>query len=412
MLNTVKDDDEDDIFVEVKAVKPFVRPDGRTARRKKIFSLIRTVAILVLPSLLGGIYLFGISSNMYAVNAIVMVRIPVLGAPSSGSSGGSSGGALASLLGGGGSGGASGGSTTTRAIDESYAVVQYIQSQAAFRDIDQEINFRQRFSSSNIDWWHRLPKNATFLQEYNYYLNHISVNYDDVEGQILLSTYGFTPDLTLAIAKAITHASERLVNKFNDRATRDYIALAERQLAEKKQAWIDASNAVTQFQLHNSIIDPSLVSTSYNGVITTLISQAAALRAQIASIPKLGGGESPQAAPLRNQLKALEDEIQHQQSILTGSSNTIALKMARFTNLTTEQQIAQQEYVSAVSMVDGELFQAKRQMLYIVSVVPPELPVLPEYPERWKDLAIIFSCSVAAWMLIRICVAALKDHLA
>ncbi|MBB2201124.1 hypothetical protein [Gluconacetobacter tumulisoli] len=399
-------EDEDDFEFEVRAVRPYVHPTVQQRRRQRIRSIIISAIILCVPTLVGALYLFVFSSNVYATNSIVMVRVPLFG-QSSGSSGGG-GGAMAALMGGG--GGGSSATPTTRAIDESYAVVQYIQSEEAFRQVEREIGFRKLMSQPGVDWLHRLSPHASFRWAYRYYLRHVHVYYDDFQGQILLSTYAFTPETSLAIANALTHASEHLVNRFNDQAAQDYLAVARQQVVEKKREWDQASEALMNFRLANDVIDPALSSTSYNNVIMTLVGQAASLRAQIAAVGKLGEPVG-QVGPLRNQLTALEQEIDRQQTRLTGHNDALARTIAGFSTLTTAQSIAQQEYVSALSTLDTELFTIKRQMLYIVNVVPPRAPEEAQYPQRWKDLAIILVLSFCAWLTVRIVVAALKDHL-
>lgn len=402
MLDNPRNNDESQ-EIEIHAVRPYVPPTYEKKRQEKKWSLIFSAIILILPSLIGVLYLFAVSSRIYATDSIVMVRVPIFGQPSG--SGGGGGGGMAALMGGGGSA-----STTTRAMDESYAVVQYIQSEEAFRQIDKEVNFRKSMSNGNIDLFHRLSRNADFLTSYHYYLEHVHVYYDDFQGQILLSTYAFTPQMALAIATALTHASENLVNRFNAQAAKDYLAVAQQQVDEKKAEWNHASEALMNFRLANGVIDPGVSSASYTSVIMSLIGQAASLRAQISAITKRDGNNA-QVGPLRNQLDALEQEIDRQQTRLTGHNDALARTMAGYSTLTTTQSIAQQEYVTALSTLNAELFAVKRQMLYLVDIVPPRLPDDAEYPRRWKDLAIIFVLSICAWLSVRIVVAALKDHL-
>lgn len=407
-LKDVAEEDEDEDEFDLRAMRPHVPAAAQARRRQRIVSIIISVIILCVPTLIAALYLFTISSRIYAINAIVMVRVPVFGQPDGSSGGGGGGGGMAALMGGGSTGGAT---PTMRAIDESYAMVQYVQSEEAFREIDREISFRQLMSRPDIDWFHRLSPNASFGQAYRYYLRHIHIYYDDFEGQLLLSTYAFTPQTALMIATALSHASERLVNRFNNQAAQDYLAVARQQVAEKKQAWDEASEALTKFRMENDVIDPTLSTTSYTTMIMTLVGQASSLRAQIASVIKESNVSEGQLGPLKTQLSALEQEIDRQQARLTGSNNALARTMAGFSSFTTAQSIAQQEYVSALSTLDAELFAVKRQMLYVVDIVPPHLPEQAQYPQRWKDLGITFVLSVCVWLLVRIVVAAIKDHL-
>src|SRR5262249_14274741 len=130
------DDEDDDVAITVRparaptALSPAAR--ARQRRRSKLFS----VAFILTPLLVSAIYLFGFCSDIYEVDTVFMIK-PPSSSEGGGSSGGSGGsgimGALGSAMGGG------GGSPMSRAIDESYAVVQFIQSREAFRELDKAV---------------------------------------------------------------------------------------------------------------------------------------------------------------------------------------------------------------------------------------------------------------------------------
>jgi BexC/CtrB/KpsE family polysaccharide export inner-membrane protein len=401
MLETLENDD--DIFHD-RAVRPAppLRRDALRRRRRR--SMIFSAVFLLLPSILAVVYFYGICSDIFSVDTTVLIRGPAV--PSAPSGGGAPGGGGGGLL-----GGSDVTSGMTRAIDESYAVVQFIQSREGFRLVASKLGYIKRYSDPNIDWLHRLPADTDFETAYRNYGRHVSAYYDDIEGQVNLNVWGFSAETSYLISKELTDASERLVNEFNERAKHDFIALAETQVERKHEAVTRADTAMRDFRISRNVIDPTLISTELGSVITTLTSQAATVQANLDAVQRLGLSAAG-AAPLRNQIVALRQEIDRQQQRLTGNNGPLAAVLADFAAVSTAQSVAQQEYLAAVQTRDNAIFEASKKALYVVDVVPSRVPEEAQYPKRWLDVLLVICTTIGVWVVWRILLAAVRDHMA
>jgi capsular polysaccharide transport system permease protein len=396
---------DDDIAVRIRAVRPPPVASREQHRRNRLRSMLFNLAILVLPPIAATIYFVFICSDIYEVDAVMIVKNPPVGqgAASSSSSAGS---ALSSML-----GGSSGGSPMTRAVDESYAVATYVQSSNAFEELDKKLNLRKYFSSDKIDWWNRLSPNADFVKAYYYYQNHVYVYYDDLQGQILLTTYGFDAETTYKMAEVLSEMSEQVVNRFNQKAQNDFINLARDQVAKMKASLQGVQDKITDFRLHTHMIDPGTLTSLYSGIITSLQADASATQAEISSLKSLGLSQESKVGPLQNRLRSDMEQIKREQTHLTGETGAVAPVLQEYAFLQEELTLVQGEYSSAVETLDSSVFDAERQKLYMVYVVPPEPPVEAQLPRRLKDVLLTIALTVLSWVIIRVIIASIREHM-
>ncbi len=398
MLETL--DNDDDIFHD-RAVRPAPPLRRDALRRSRRRSMLFTAFFLLAPTILAVVYYYGVCSWIYSVDTTVLIRGPAMPASPGGGPAGGGGGLM---------GGGDITSGMTRAIDESYAVVQFIQSREGFRLIRDKLGYEKLYSDPSIDWLHRLPADADFETAYRSYGRHVSAYYDDIEGQVNMNVWGFSPDVAYRISRELKAASERLVNEFNERAKHDFIALAEAQVERKHEAVEHANAAMRDFRISRNVIDPTLISTELGSIITTLTSQTATVEANLEAVQRLGL-TSAGTAPLRNQIAALQRAIDKQQQRLTGNNGPLASVLADFSAVSTAQSVAQQEYLAAIQTRDNAIFEASKQALYVVNVVPARVPEEAQYPRRWLDVLIAFCATLGAWITFRIVLAAIRDHM-
>jgi capsular polysaccharide transport system permease protein len=393
-------DNDDDIFHD-RAVRPAPPLRRDALRRSRRRSMLFTAFFLLAPTILAVVYYYGVCSWIYSVDTTVLIRGPAMPASPGGGPAGGGGGLM---------GGGDITSGMTRAIDESYAVVQFIQSREGFRLIRDKLGYEKLYSDPSIDWLHRLPADADFETAYRSYGRHVSAYYDDIEGQVNMNVWGFSPDVAYRISRELKAASERLVNEFNERAKHDFIALAEAQVERKHEAVEHANAAMRDFRISRNVIDPTLISTELGSIITTLTSQTATVEANLEAVQRLGL-TSAGTAPLRNQIAALQRAIDKQQQRLTGNNGPLASVLADFSAVSTAQSVAQQEYLAAIQTRDNAIFEASKQALYVVNVVPARVPEEAQYPRRWLDVLIAFCATLGAWITFRIVLAAIRDHM-
>lgn len=387
----------DDVVAEEKPAPLLQRMAVREFWQSNIKTFNRL--FLALPVVVAAGYLYLVAPDGYRVDTVLAIRNPSNNVAMGGSMAGMSA-ALAST----------GQGYAERAIDESFAVVNFIRSREAYNELEKSLKLSERFTGGHIDWFHRLSTKADYEQRYENYLDHTSVSYSDIEGQITLSTDAYDPETAYQMAQVLARISERLVNKFNERARTDMIKLAQVQLTEAEDGLRSAMLAMTDLQVKNGMLDPTDEAMSYSKIIGSLREQVAVKRAELGALTSTASPDSPRAVEIRNMLASLETQIRTEQSRLTGRTDALAPLISKFKLLTIDVELAQQKYNSASAMLQSALLQSEHQKLYVVNIVPPVPPIESTIPKRFLILLGVVAMTFVAWLIARLILASIRDH--
>ena len=368
-------------------------------RRRKILSAIFSFAVLLVPTLISAIYIYGYASDVYQVDTVFQVKTSY---DAGGGGGGGGKGALSFLK---------GGSAMGRAMDESFSVVRYIESRNALDQLQADLDLRKAFTDESVDRYSRLDAGADDEAFYSYYSSVVDIYFDEISGMIVLETRAFSPDLAFKMSTALAKQGEDLINQFNSRSETDLTALARNELKAAEQRLRDAEVALTKFRNEHGSIDPSATSASANSIIATLKGQAASIEAEMRAITDISHGEVPRLAELRNRLAGLREQIKIEEARLTGGDDSWAAQIEEYSILTLQADLAKQSYSSAQMALDSALVEARRQKLYVVDVVSPMQPSEARLPYRAQTVFFTFLSALVTLIVGRLVWAGVRDHM-
>ena len=101
------------------------------------------------------------------------------------------------------------------------------------------------------------------------------------------------------------------------------MGVAEDEVARSKQLALEAQERVTAFRDRESVIDPTQLSKTVLNTMTALSLQMVEDRAQL-DVTMQASPHSPQIAPLRSHVKALQEQIDHERGTLAGDDRSLA----------------------------------------------------------------------------------------
>lgn len=366
-------------------------------RRRKIRSALFSLLVLIAPTLVSAVYIYGYASDIYQVDTIFQVKTSY-----DSGSGGSGKGLLGMLK---------GGSVMGRAMDESFSVVRYIESRNAMQKLQDDLNLRSAFTKPEIDSFSRLADNADEEALYGYYNSMVDISFDEVSGMIVLETRAFTPELAYTMSVSLANQAESLINDFNTRSERDLTELARNELTAASDRLKEAEVALTKFRNEHGAIDPAATSMSANSIISGLKGQAASIEAEMRAVTEISKGEVPRLAELRNKLAGLLEQIKIEEARLTGSSDAWSATLEQYGILVLQSDLAKQSFASAQSSLDSALIEARRQKLYVVDVVSPVQPSEARLPYKAQTVFFTFLSALVSLMIGRLVWAGIRDHM-
>ncbi|HEX7852819.1 MAG TPA: Wzz/FepE/Etk N-terminal domain-containing protein [Sphingobium sp.] len=290
--------------------------------------------------------------------------------------------------------------------EQANEVLTFVRSRDALGALEKNANIRSKFSSPQADFFSRFPKpfsEDSFESLFKFYGKMVDARLDSESGTAIIKVEAFTPRDAYEINRQLLDLSEALVNRLNARAQTKAIAEAERQVAlattRAKQARVDLS----RYRNAQAIIDPNKQAVGVLEIANVMVTQRAALQAQLDQMQRLAPG-NPSIPALQSRIAALSAQIASQDSRVVGTGTGIASKMGGYENLLVEQEFATESLNAASAALVQARAEAQKQQFYLERVVDPNVPDLALLPKRLINTIIVAAAALClyfiAWMFM------------
>ncbi|SUW57563.1 Vi polysaccharide export inner membrane protein VexD [Burkholderia oklahomensis] len=361
---------------------------GRIKGLNKLFVL--TVAA---PTLIATLYYGLIASDIYVSESRFVVRSAQRAAQPS---------AVGALLQGTGLG---------RGQDDTYPVVDYIQSRDALTALNRDNYVRDAYSKRGDFISHfNATLDGSFESLWKYYGKRIvSVNLESSSGIATLQVRGYTAEDAQKINAELLGLSEQLVNRMNDRAAKDTVSFAQRQVDEAAAKAKEAAVALAAYRNSNAVFDPEKQSALQLQQVTSLQSQLFSAQTQLRQLQVIAP-QNPQISVLKNSIAELEKQIKEATGGVAGGKNSLSNKAASYTRLQLDSQFADKQLASALAAMETARAEAQRQQLYLERLVQPNQPDVAIEPKRLKSIFEVFALGMIAWGILSLLLAGVREH--
>lgn len=346
---------------DVESPKREIPGEGKAPRLQSKFERwlrpLLFALVVVVPTVLMFSYAVFTGSGLYETQVDFAVR-------SGGSSGGEELGGIAAAF------GIGGGSS-----NDIYAIRSKLQSADSLIWLDDKLNIVEHYSDTDKDWLLRLKQSATIDEKLNYVRNRIRIDLNITEQIVTLKVQAFDPAYAVDVANALVKYAERFVNQLNERAERDLVSFAERELASAHLLINARRIAITKWRNENSHIDPAKSAEAQLTIINTLEAELAAVRAELIEFDV--ASDSPGVRAKKRRERSLIAQIEKERERVVGRSSEMANLLSEFERLSIDRELADQNYATAMEALKFAKQEAIRQQKYIVVTASPA--VLEEY---------------------------------
>lgn len=144
----------------------------------------------------------------------------------------------------------------TGANTDTDAVIGFIHSSDMLKEIEDEFDLVQHYSSPKNDIVYKLGSDALFEERLRYYRKTIEAKHNKATGLIDLTVQTFEPELSLAISKFILSKTEVFINELNQKVAAERLDFVRRELKRTQKNVTEKKDALLAFQNTNKIIDP------------------------------------------------------------------------------------------------------------------------------------------------------------
>jgi capsular polysaccharide transport system permease protein len=373
-----------------------VRPRAAGRLRQLFRSLnIWFWAIVGLPTLVAGVYYFAIASDLYLSEAKFIVRSPKQVQTSSI-------GALIQSTG------------LARAVDDTAVVEDFIMSRDAVRRLEQQNDLRVVFGRHEGDFITRFPgilMRTDFEALFRRYDLFVSVETDHTSGVTALRVKAYRPEDAQTIAKALLNYSEQLVNELNERARKDTLGTARREVDRAQEQISRIQSQLTAYRVQQNMLDPKSASAGVLELIGQMNAAQATARQQLGELLK-NSPNSPQIPLVQTRIASLDKLISEQRAKLTGETNSVVATLTEYERLALDRELAEKALASAFTSLEAARLEAQRQQLYIETLAQPNLADYPLYPKRVVSFGMVLASCLLAYGIIWLLVVSAREHTA
>ncbi|MEZ7811179.1 MULTISPECIES: chain-length determining protein [Alcaligenes] len=261
----------------------------------------------------------------------------------------------------------------------------YLLSVDMLKKLDESLNLRAHYSSSEHDWVSRMWfQDASMEWFHRHYLSRVKVEFDEFSGVLRMQVQAYEPEMAQAITQQLVQEGERYMNVLGHEMAQVQVDFLVTQVDQAQERFQKASQDLMNYQNKAGLLSPQATAESINAIIATLEGQRAQLQTQLASLPKTLDRDHPNIQMLKQSLRAVDAQIKAEKlKLATPSGGTLNKYVEEFYRLEMNVQFTQEIYKSSLSALEKGRIDATR-MLEKVSVL--QSATLPEYPMEPRRL--------------------------
>lgn len=381
----------DTVLREDAAAEATKSKGGLWLRLKRVNRLF--LGTVVVPTVLATLYFGVIASDVYVSESRFVVRSPQRQSQT---------GTLSALL---------QGTGFSRAQDDTYPVIDYIESRDALRELNRG-NYVLDAYGNHGDILSRFQRqfDDSFESLWKYYNKHVvTVEFDSTSAITTLQVRSFTSQDAAKINESLLELSEHLINRMNERAAKDMVQFARSEVDAATVKAKDAAAAMAAYRKSNAVFDPEKQSALQLQQVTTLQAQLFSAQTQLSQLQAIAP-QNPQVSVLKTNIGALEKQIQEATGGVTGVKGSLSDKTATYTRLQLDSQFADKQLASTMAALENARAEAQRKQLYLERLVQPNQPDVAIEPKRLKQIFEVFALGMIVWGVLSLLLAGVREH--
>ncbi|ETN86867.1 polysaccharide export inner-membrane protein, BexC/CtrB/KpsE family [Necator americanus] len=303
------------------------------------------------------------------------------------------------------------GSGISHSEDDTYPVLDYIQSRDALRELDQNNYVLNAYSRQGdfISRFHTSFDNS-FESLRKYYSNHVvEAKLDPISSITTLTTRAYSAEDAKRINNTLVEISERLINRLNARAASDAITFAQRQVNTALGKAKDAASELALYRNSHTVFDPEKQSALQLQQVNGLQTQLFAAQSQLGQLQAVSP-QNPQIPSIKTYITTIEKQIDVATGSVAGGKNSLSQKASEYTRLELDAQLADKQLASAMASLDNARAEAERKQLYLEVLVQPNAPDIAIEPKRLRGIAATFCVGLILWGVLSLLIASVREH--
>ena len=265
---------------------------------------------------------------------------------------------------------------------------------------ERNIDLHQVFGRESIDWWARLPEDASREDLLEYWKHMVSTTVNPSSGIVTVYVRAFSAEDSAMLVREILSASEYAVNRVNDRIWKDVIATSNTNLENAKKQLQEAREALASARNRDGLLTVESSSAILTNLISAMETERLNLQHRYDAQLSLVSADAPQMLVLKREIDSTEQQIAELKSQVAGSSGdkrNLADVSQEMSQLQLAQSLAEQQFSASLGTFEQIQFVSRQQLLYLESFLEPRVPDEAMYPKRVLLIVLILTASLIIW---------------
>ncbi|MEJ6397480.1 capsule biosynthesis protein [Yoonia sp. 208BN28-4] len=372
-----------------------IQRDLTKRRRRRFFLLMtRLSAFVFLPTIAVAWYYYAMATPMFATKSEFVIQ------------------QADSATGGAGLGGLFQG-TGMATQQDSITVQSYLASRAAMQRLNDDLGFKEHFSSPDIDPIQRLEPDATNEAAFGVYEDMVKISYDPTEGILRMEVIAADPETSQEFSEALIGYAEEQVDQLTRRLREDQMAGATLSFESAQARRAEALDRLTELQAQSEILDPVSESGALLQRITNLEIERDARELELQSLLDNTRPNEARVNQARAAIGRLDDSINNLRSQLASTGD----QSGTLANITAELRKAEENYQTELLMLqtaqtqmEAAQIEANRQVRYLSLGVEPVAPDEATYPRAFENTVLAFLIFCGIYLMISLTASILREQ--
>ncbi|HJU70330.1 MAG TPA: chain-length determining protein [Paucimonas sp.] len=288
----------------------------------------------------------------------------------------------------------------------------YLLSMGMLDKLEAKLHLRAHYSDRQHDpisrMWSRDEPQEWF---YRYYLSHVSVDFDDYAGVLIIKAQGYDPKTAQAITTMLIEEGERSMNNMSRLMAQEQLAFIEKQVTQMSQRFQQARQDVIAYQNKKGMVSPLGTAEHVVGAINQLDAQRIELQARRSALLSYLTPQAPNVVELNVQLDAIDKQLAQEQARLTApNGKTLNSTVEEYQRLEMTAKFAEDVYKTALVALEKGHVEATRLLKKVSILQAPTLPQYPEEPRRIYNIIVFILVAMLIAGILHLLAAIIRDH--
>lgn len=295
---------------------------------------------------------------------------------------------------------------------DQFLLRDYLLSVDMLKKLDAKLDLRGHYSDTSHDILSRMwDANEEMELFYRYYLSRVSIEFDERAGILVIKAQAYDPKTATAITSMLVKEGERYMNELAHRLANEQVQFLEQQVAQRSKEALQARQQVIEFQNKNGLVSPEGTIESMTATINKLEAQVIDLKANRGALLGYLSAKAPSVVKLNLQIKAIEKQIEEEQSRLTApAGKSLNITVEEFQRLQLAAEFAQDVYKTALVALEKGRVEATRIIKKVSILQEPTQPQYPLEPRRLYNLVVFILVALILAGIIHLLAAIINDH--